>query len=324
VIDIAEETICKHWKNKSSKALVSICTTTYNHEKLLHEALDSFLMQKTDFAFEIILDEDCSQDKTIEVIKEYTDKFPNLLKVNLRDENVGIVRNFEENALRAESKYITMCEGDDYWIDDKKLQKQVDFLEANSQYNACFHDSLNLSKNDDGTVVTSNRIGNRIIDEDVDVKSLIYENNIPTASIVYRNNIKKFSKYFLETSKVDYALMLMIAEQGLMKYMPNNAMAVYRLHAGGIWSSKTLDYHAKEGIKFYRLLEEHFTQEKVLMDVISIKMRNEYFNLAMALVKQKKRVVSSWYLLKSKKCCSFSHKNIRYIKYLKALIKSFI
>ena len=322
MINISEEEICKNWKNTSSKPFVSICTTSYNHEKLLHEALDSFLMQKTNFSFEIVIDEDCSVDNTKEVIREYAEKYPRIFNVNLRKKNVGIVQNFEENALRANGKYIAMCEGDDYWTSDVKLQTQIDFLEEHPEYNACFHDSLNLYIDKNGQKITSSRIGSRKIDEDVHVQSLIYENNIPTASIVYRNTIKKFSKYFLETSKVDYALMLMIAERGPIKYLPH-LMAVYRLHDGGIWSLKAHDYHAREGVKFYKLLAEHFKDDKKVMQTIDLKMKNEYFNLAIALMRQKKRLSSLKYLIKSLGDGP-THKNTDYVKYLKASLKSFV
>ena len=117
MIERTEQEIMQNWKGDNSVPLVSICTITYNHKKYIAEALDSFLMQKTNFPFEIVVDDDCSPDNTSEVIKKYRKKFPNIIKANLREETIGMIPNFIENMKRAKGKYIALCEGDYYWID---------------------------------------------------------------------------------------------------------------------------------------------------------------------------------------------------------------
>lgn len=120
-----------------SKLLVSICCLAYNHENFIRDCLDGFIIQKTDFDFEILIHDDASTDKTADIIKEYEALFPKIIKPIYQSENqyskgIGVSANF--NFPRAKGKYIALCEGDDYWIDPYKLQKQVDFLEVNSDY----------------------------------------------------------------------------------------------------------------------------------------------------------------------------------------------
>lgn len=123
--------------------LVSICCITYNHAQFIRKCLDGFLMQKTDFPIEILIHDDCSTDGTTEIIREYEAKYPDLIFPLYEEENQYQQGKAAEidfyNYRRARGKYIAYCEGDDYWTDPLKLQKQVDFLEANPEYSVCFH-----------------------------------------------------------------------------------------------------------------------------------------------------------------------------------------
>ena len=124
--------------------LVSICCITYNHAQFIRKCLDGFLMQQTDFLVEILIHDDCSTDGTTEIIREYEAKYPNLIfplyeKENQYQQGKAAEIDFY-NYRRARGKYIAYCEGDDYWTDPLKLQKQVDFMEANPEYSVCFHD----------------------------------------------------------------------------------------------------------------------------------------------------------------------------------------
>lgn len=117
--------------------LVSICTITYNHSQYIRECLDGFLMQKTNFAFEVLIHDDASTDGTEEIIREYEAKYPEIIKPIYEKENQWVKGRRGSNVFnfpRARGKYIALCEGDDYWTDPLKLQKQVDFLEGNPEY----------------------------------------------------------------------------------------------------------------------------------------------------------------------------------------------
>ncbi len=122
-----------------SEILVSIVCVTYNHELYLRQALDSFLMQKTSFAYEIVLAEDCSTDGTRKICEEYAANYPEKIHYIYHDHNVGYNENEYEAMCAAKGKYIAYCEGDDYWTIPDKLQRQIDFLENHPEYSVCWH-----------------------------------------------------------------------------------------------------------------------------------------------------------------------------------------
>ena len=126
----------------SDEIKVSINCTTYNQEMYIAEAIESFLMQKTTFSYEILIHDDASTDNTREIIKKYEEKYPDIIKPIYQSENKyskGVKVGYEYNFKRARGKYIALCEGDDYWTDPYKLQKQVDYMEANPDCTLCMH-----------------------------------------------------------------------------------------------------------------------------------------------------------------------------------------
>lgn len=126
-------------KNHSNHmdCLVSIVVITYNHEKYIRKCLDSILMQNLDFAFEIIIGDDFSTDQTAQIITEYQEKYPEIVKPNLRSINVGATSNQYECFLRCTGDYIAILDGDDFWTDKLKLKTQTDFLKNNDTFIAC-------------------------------------------------------------------------------------------------------------------------------------------------------------------------------------------
>ena len=124
--------------NRAS-CFVSVVVITYNHEKYIRQALDSILIQNVDFAFEIIIGDDCSTDQTAEIIKEYQQRYPHIIKPYFRSENIGATKNWYYSFLKCAGKYIAILDGDDFWTDKEKLKKQTDFLDNNKTYIACTH-----------------------------------------------------------------------------------------------------------------------------------------------------------------------------------------
>ena len=216
-----------------SKLLVSIVSITYNHEKYIAQAIDSFLMQETNFDFEIIIGEDCSTDNTLEIIKEYKAKHPDKIELITSENNVGMMPNFIRTLEACKGKYIALCEGDDYWTDPLKLQKQVDFLEANDDYSICFH-SVKVLSNDK----LINDTITKEVPENTDILDLAKGNYIHTPSVVFRNN--KFPTWLKDLPIGDYPLHLYNAQFGKIKKM-DNLMAVYRVHPGGVHSMNNPD-----------------------------------------------------------------------------------
>lgn len=119
--------------------LVSVIVLTYNHKPYIAQALDSILMQEVDFSYEILVGDDGSQDGTSEIVWDYAQRYPERIRAFIREKNLGPSLNLYETMRRARGKYMASCEGDDYWSDSRKLQLQVDFLEANPQYIGCVH-----------------------------------------------------------------------------------------------------------------------------------------------------------------------------------------
>lgn len=142
MIDITQEEIMRTWGIENcDKPLVSVRCITYNQQDYIHQSLDGFLMQKTTFPFEVIVHDDASTDKTAEVIRKYEAKFPKIVKPIYETENQyskhdGSLGRIVNAACKG--KYIALCEGDDYWIDENKLQMQVDILEANPEATICY------------------------------------------------------------------------------------------------------------------------------------------------------------------------------------------
>ena len=124
---------------EEKRPMVSVVVLTYNHEKYIKQALDSILMQKVNFDYEILIGDDASVDNTIEILKEYKNKYPNVIKLFLNKSNLGATRNAYNLLINANGKYLASCEGDDYWTDANKLQIQVDYLEKNKDLIGCTH-----------------------------------------------------------------------------------------------------------------------------------------------------------------------------------------
>jgi len=235
--------------NHSQKTLVSIAVLTYNHQNYIEQALDSFLMQKTEFDFEIIVGDDASTDNTSSILMSYKERFPKLFNLNLHSKNIGMMPNFISTLKSCKGKYIAFCEGDDYWTDIKKLQKQIDFLEKNEDYAICFHDCkiFNQANNklEEDNITKS--------EKDIYTKSdLVTGNFMQTPSIVIRNNFT-IPDWFKKSPIGDWPLYLHLIDDFKIKKI-NEVMAVYRVHQESVWSSKTDLYRLKKTVKVINIV----------------------------------------------------------------------
>lgn len=224
----------------SNLPLVSICCITYNHCDFIRQCLDGFLMQKTDFAFEIIVHDDASTDGTTDIVKEYEMKYPKLFKVIIQKENqyskgVNILSNVFGCAT---GKYIAYCEGDDYWTDPLKLQKQLDFLENNPTYIMCSHryDSyFQLSDSFDYNLDDNSR--SYSLDLLLDGGWLFHP-----LTVMFKRNTLEESPYYDCKIWMDAVLFYFLLKRGPGYYLSDN-MAVYRVHNSGVWSG--INNHSK-------------------------------------------------------------------------------
>ncbi len=248
MIDRTEDEIMRNWKNNLSRPLVSICTITYDHEKFIEEALDSFLMQQTDFPFEIVIDDDASKDKTPEIIGKYAEKYPKIINANLRKKNIGSKKNYLYNLSRAEGKYIAICEGDDYWIDECKLKKQTDFLEKNNDYVMIAHNVLSIDfSNPDKFFLSRNQ---NIKERDFTLIDMISMNPIPSLTKMFRNNyVNEIPGIFDDIFMVDRIHNILLSQYGKCKFI-NQITGVYRKHSEGI-SDRFRQENYKSKLFFY-------------------------------------------------------------------------
>ena len=216
--------------------LVSISCITYNHAPYIKQCLDGFLMQKTTFSFEVLIHDDASTDGTTEIIKDYAQKYPDIIKPLYEEENQWIKGrrgSAEFNFPRARGKYIALCEGDDYWIDENKLQMQVDFLENNPEYTMCFHNAI--EHYEDGSV--SDKQFSQVENRDYSGIEFFKHWIVPTASVIYKKEITEsdFYKKIKEDRNLifgDTPLFLTSTKYGRVRGF-SNTMVVYRRQING-------------------------------------------------------------------------------------------
>jgi glycosyltransferase involved in cell wall biosynthesis len=216
--------------------IVSICCLTFNHEKYIRQTLDGFLMQQTNFSYEIVIHDDASTDNTVNIIKEYDLKYPNVFKPIYQKENQKSTyksgMNPRFNYPRSVGKYIALCEGDDYWTDPLKLQKQVDFLEANPEYVGCYNGCKHI--NDKDEVIKETRYEN--YNSPSAEQLLTAEGAMITHSVMFRNIIKSYPALFDGVPSGDTILYHLLGFHGHGKFLSDIKYSAYRIHGGGIWS----------------------------------------------------------------------------------------
>ncbi len=213
--------------------LVSVFLLTYNHEKFIHQAISSTINQVTDFLYEIIVGDDCSNDGTSVIVDEFAKKYPDLITVVRGDRNIGPQPNAINILNNCKGKYVAILEGDDYWIDPLKLQKQVDFMEANPDFSICFTNTRVEYFDGRGEPY----LLNQDLEKDVfELKDLIGENEIwfmGTATLFYTmSSIFPVEPWFYKTKSGDIPMIMLAARHGKIKFLPD-VTAAYRKHAAG-------------------------------------------------------------------------------------------
>jgi glycosyltransferase involved in cell wall biosynthesis len=216
-------------KRQPNNPKVSVVCISYNQQNFISQTLEGFVMQKTNFEFEVIVADDYSTDQTSEIIRDYAKRFPNIIKPVLRKKNLGVHQNLFDALNQAKGRYIALCEGDDFWTSPEKLQKQADFLDKNQDYSVCFHPVkvfFEQSEEDDA-IFPDPAEGN-----DFTISKLLHQNYIQTNSVMYRK--KTYIDMPLEILPLDWYLHLYHAQDGKIGFI-NEVMASYRRHSDGIW-----------------------------------------------------------------------------------------
>jgi glycosyltransferase involved in cell wall biosynthesis len=217
---------------------------TYNHEKYIREAIEGVLMQQVDFNVELIIADDNSPDNTEQIVADIIGSHPNgkWIRYTKHKSNKGMMPNFVWSLEQCKGKYIALCEGDDYWTDPYKLQKQVDFLERNEEYVACFHDVKIVTESSKRVAHLPYPKQNRLTFTDILNNHYVY-----TCSLVFRNQFCKFPDWLLHIKSGDIALAILLAHECDFYYF-YEILSVYRVHAGGV--SSTNDH--QDDIRYFR------------------------------------------------------------------------
>ena len=247
-----------------SNPLVSICVQTYQHKNYIGKCIESILSQETNFTYEILIGEDDSKDGTREICENFAKLHPGKIKLFLhkRENNIEINGgptgrfNFAYNLYSARGKYIALCEGDDYWTDPLKLQKQVNQFEERDDIIACYTNAWQKIEGKKETITYVNgKNRNQIIP--FSQIALIGGGLFPTASLIFKNCIQKFPEFFFNSSSGDRALSLLLADKGDFKYL-SDITCIYRIHEKGVFTSKLGD--KRKRINIYesniKLIEE--------------------------------------------------------------------
>jgi len=244
--------------------LVSISCITFNHADFIRDAFEGFLKQRTTFSFEILIYDDASTDGTVEIIREYENRYPGLIFPVYQTDNqyskgvIGISSKF--NFTRARGKYIAVCEGDDYWTDPLKIQRQVDFLEENEEYTAIAENGLIIF-----TENKTERLFSKEPARDVSIEEMIKKRRFPTASVVFRT--KTIANYLNEVKySNDTILWCYLASKGNFHY-DTTVSSVYRRGMHGVVLStetfKWVQLVEKWNLEYIRLFSPRYFDRKI-------------------------------------------------------------
>lgn len=272
--------------------MVSINCITYNQEKYISDAIESFLMQKTHFKYEILIHDDASSDDTVNIIKKYEEQYPDIIKPVYEKENQYSkgIKVLSENSGRARGKYIAICEGDDFWNDPYKLQKQADYLEAHPECSLCVHAAYTVnSHNKRLRYKVRPRRSNGI----VSIEETIYGGGgvFATNSMMYPNKLHGTFPYFCDIAEKvgvdDYPLNIYLALKGTIYYM-DEYMSTYRVGIPGSWSVVNAAY------------EKHLNITNCMMDMLEELNQYTNFKYNTIIIKTKQKIEIEFLLMHKK------------------------
>jgi len=249
--------------NELSRPKVSVSLITYNHADFIEQAIESVLMQETDFEYELVIGEDDSSDGTREIVQSYAEQYPDKIRLLLND-RVNVIYidgrptgrwNMVNTLQHCNGQYIAWLDGDDYWTDPQKLQKQTDFLDEHSECSMCYHNTLMVYQDRKHNPIRFNLpVGKKTYS----LKDLLKGNFIHLSSVLYRNKLfSGFPDWFCTVAVGDWPLFIMIAQYGDIGYI-NEIMSIYRVWTGSIHSHRRRIRLFQEMIETSKVLNRHF------------------------------------------------------------------
>jgi glycosyltransferase involved in cell wall biosynthesis len=257
---------------------VSVCMITYNHEKYIAQAIDSVLMQKTNFDYELVIGEDCSTDRTREILVQYHEKYPDKIKLVLNEKNSGAAKNFVNCYSSCTGDYIALLEGDDLWTSLYKLQTQKDFLDENLDCISCFHRSHIIDEN--GSLLDKEKyILPPRFQKTFTTPDILQYNFIPTASVIFRSGpVKKIPDELLHFWFLDWSLNILLTQYGKIGFI-DEVMSAYRKTPQGMSARTNNCQKYQDTISVLNFFNNYFNFK--YNTLIKTLMANNYFKLGL-------------------------------------------
>lgn len=255
---------------------VTVAMLTYNHEKYISQAIESVLMQETSFDVQLVIAEDCSTDSTRFIVLNYQKKYPDRIIVILQEKNVGAQVNNLNLFENLNGKYIAALEGDDFWTDPHKLQKQVDFLENHSDYAFCFSNIVHV---DEKGQQLNEKWPNRHEEFTISFRLLGEEYYVPTPTLIFRNNLIDalfFNEFLSKAELGDYMIISRLLLEGKGYYTPE-VFAAYRHHNGGVFSKKDLQKKVNAGLSTREVFAIYLLKKVKLLSLFILKKNTRNF-----------------------------------------------
>ncbi|WP_075593929.1 glycosyltransferase family 2 protein [Pseudoalteromonas sp. PAB 2.2] len=252
----SEKEILSNWGN-SERVKVTICCIVFNHFDFVEEAIKSFLMQETDFPFEIIIHDDASTDASATVIEKYVKLYPNLIKPIYQSENIYSkgIKPLSIIFSQAKGDYFAICEGDDYWLDKNKIQKQYDYMSENLECSVSYHRSLLI---ENGELTDKYSLNNKCYKDFDQIDLLKGRGRISTQTAMLRSNIKHLPEEYSMVTNEDSFLFVLCGEFGVGKFLEEIGPSAYRLHNGGIWSNKKSSMKSIKAAESYYWIAKYY------------------------------------------------------------------
>ncbi|MCB1703967.1 MAG: glycosyltransferase [Halioglobus sp.] len=240
-----------------SRPVVSVLMLAWEHGRFIHQAIESVLAQQSPYSFELLIGEDASSDNTRAVCEQFQARFPDTVKVLAAADNLGMHGNFARLWERACGEYIAFCEGDDYWCDDTKLARQVEFLRSNTDCTLCGTFTEKITEDDTGRWVSAGSVMPATVKHKYGFEELVAGYHFHFSSVMLRKDSVHFPTWFSSVYCVDRPLYLLAAVNGQAGLLPE-VMSVYRLHEGGNWSAIAIAHKARRSTDLFLTLRDHF------------------------------------------------------------------
>jgi len=300
-----------------SEVMVSVLVATYNHEKYIRETLDGILNQKTNFKYDVIVHDDASTDHTAEIVKEYEKKYPDIIRGIYQQTNQFYNCNISAKYLypQIKGKYFAVLDGDDYWIDENKLQMQVDFLEKHPDYSMCMHNAIKFNNETGEKKVLNTFPKDGTYTQEEQILAGLGSNFPACASNLFRTQfIKDIPKLFCESRVMDYPIRQYYANMGKVYYF-EKPMSVYRVSIYGSYMKMVgedqsfYNNYTLEMIRFFEKFNDY--TENRFQNILEKKINSDYYGYCVSIPKEQGIKKAAEYGLNIQKIEKY-YKNIDY------------